>query len=275
MTDTADAGQSRVEDSSPLAGSEKEMVKQSGGLTTVMEASRAELDRLLAETQHLHERSWRAIHTLLEDSQLRASQAVDECLARFEQEIQARVSSEMAMMVENFEVEAGARLAARLDQALATAKQRQHSLEQDLAVAVTANRRQSDQISADAIDGLRQNAQSLSNDLQGEAERQLGELAKKATLVTTSIRHLGDSLSAELKQRAEEAVQFFQSRSEQVWQEFVTRAQQQLAETARSCTADLATQARQAVDQEMSEFLSQALRRFSRSSDAPPAKQNT
>ena len=264
----ADSGTQRasVSDSSPASTPKAEKTKQSGGLTEVLEASRAELDRLLAETEKIHERSWRVIHTLLEDSQLRASQAVDACLAGFEKEIQNRVNSEMAMMLQNFDVEAGARLAARLDQALATAKQRQRSIEQDLAVAVAENRKQLDQMSTAAADGLRLREQSLLGDLQKEAERQLGELAKNAQQISSNIQHLGESLGTELKQRMEEAVGVFQSRIEQAWQEVVGRAEKRIGETAHTCTVELAKQAREVVDREMSEFLSQALRRFDRSS---------
>jgi hypothetical protein len=275
MSGAVDSRQTRTVDSSPATAPKTDKASQSGGLTMVLEASRAELDRLLAETQNLHERSWRAIHTLLEDSQLRASQAVDACLTNVEKDIQARVGSEMAMMLENFELEADARLAARLDQALATAKQRQHSIEQELAVAVAENQKQLDRIATSATDGLRQSQQSLLGDLQKEAERQLAELAQKADQISTGIRHLSDNLGAELKQRTEDAVQVFQSRIEQVWQELAGRAEQRIAESSRTCIAELAQQARQVVDREMSEFLGQVLRRFTRSSDAPPPNQDT
>ena len=269
------AEKSAVVDSSGAATSKPEATKPSGGLAAVLEASRAELDRLLAETQSIHERSWRVIHTLLEDSQLRASQAVDACLARFEKEIQDRVSSVMATMLQNFDVEAGARLAARLDQGLATAKQRQHSIEQDLAVAVAENRKQLDQISTGASDGLRQRAQQLLTDLQKEADRQVGELGKSAHQIRSNIEQLAEHFTKELNKRAEQAVQVFQSRSEQTWQEIVGRAEKRIAETAGTHTAELAKQARQLVDREMSEFLSHALRRFDRSSDTPPSNHNT
>ncbi|MBV8452357.1 MAG: hypothetical protein JOZ29_08805 [Deltaproteobacteria bacterium] len=200
---------------------------------------------------------------------------MDACLVRFEKEIEDRISGEMATMLQNFDVEAGARLAARLDQALATAKQRQHSIEQDLAVAVAENRRQLDQISTSAADGLQQREQGLLGDLQKEAEKQLGELAKSANQISNNVQRLGDSLSTELKQHMEDAVKVFQSRIEQVWQEVVGRAEQRIAETARTCTAELAKQARKAIDQEMSAFLSQALRRFDRSSEAQSSNQNS
>lgn len=243
-----------------------ETARQSRALAAVLDTSRAELDQLLGETQKIHERSWRVIHTLLEDSQLRASQAMDACLIHFEKEIQDRISNEIAAMLQNFDVEAGARLTARLDQALATAKQRQRSIEQDLTVAVAENRKQLDQISTGAVDALRQGEQSLLGDLKKEAERQFGELAKNANQISTNIQRLSDGLGAQLKQRTEEAVQVFQARMEQVWEQAVGRAEQRITETAQTCTTELAKQAREVVDREMSEFLSQALRRFERSS---------
>ena len=261
------SGNSAALDSLASSAPKAETTKQSDALTTVLEASRAELDKLLTETQSIHERSWRVIHTLLEDSQLRASQAVDACLAQFEKEVRDRISSEMAMTLQNFDVEAGARLAARLDQALTAAKQRQRSIEQDLAVAVAENRKQLDQISTSAADGMRQREQSLLGDLQNEAARQVGELTKNASQISDNIRRLGDTIGTELKQRTEEAIGVFESRIEQTWQEIVGRAEKRIAETANTCTVELAKEARQVVDREMSEFLSHALRRFDRSSD--------
>ena len=260
---------------STAASAPKAEAKQSNGLTAVLEASRAELDRLLTETEKIHEHSWRVIHTLLEDSQLRASQAVDACLARFEKEIQDRISREMAMTLQNFDVEAGARLAARLDQALDSAKQRQRSIEQDLALAITENRKQLDQLSASAVDGLGQRERNLLGDLQKEGENQLGELTKNANQISNNIQRLSESVGAQIKQRTEEAIQVFQSRIEQVWQEVVGRAEQRIAETAHTCIAELAKQARKVVDREMAEFLVQALRRFDRSSEGQPSNQSS
>jgi hypothetical protein len=262
------AENSRIVDSSASSTPKTGTAKHSGSLAAVMEASRAELDRLLAETRNIHEHSWRVIHALLEDSQLRASQAVDACLGRFEKEIHDRVAGEIAMTLQNFDVEAGARLAARLDQALATAKQRQHNIEQDLAVAVAENRKQLDQISTGAEDALRQCEQSLVGELQKEADRQVVELAKNANRVSDNIQRLGDSLGTELKERAEEAVQVFQSRIKQVLQELVGQAEQRINEMAHACTTSLAKEAREVVDREMSEFLSHALRRFDRSAQS-------
>ena len=277
MNSAANAGteKSGVVELSTATTAKSETPKQTGGLTAVLEASRVELDRLLTETQTIHERSWRIIHKLLEDSQTRASQAVDASLARFEKEIQDRISSEISMTLQNLDVEAGARLTARLDQALATAKQRQHSIEQDLAVAVAENRKQLDQISTDALEALRQREQNLLGDLQKEAEKQLGELTRNASEMGNNIRRLSETVGAELKQHMEEAVQIFQSRIEQLWQEVVDRAEKRIAEAAHASTVELAKQARQVVDREMSEFLSRALRQFDRSSNTQSSDRNS
>ncbi len=264
-----------ITDDSAASTSEPGTRKQGGNLTAVLEASRAELDSLLAETHSIHERSWRVIQALLENSHLKAALAVDAGLIRFENETRDRLNSEMTVMLQNFDVEAGARLAARLDQALATAKQRQHSIEQDLATAVAENRKQLDQISTGAADGLQQRAQDLMADLQNEAERHRGELANNARRIADDLQQPSDKFAAELKRSIDEAVQLFQSRIEQTWQELVGRAEQRMAETANTQTAELAKQARQVVDREMSEFLSQALRRFERPAGAPSSNQGS
>ena len=158
---------------------------------------------------------------------------------------------------------------------LSPAKQRQHSIEQDLAVAVAENRKQLDQISTGAADGLRQHGQRLLTDLQKEADRQIVELGKNARQIRSNIEQLAENFATELDKRAEQAVQVFQTRSEQTWQEIVERAEKRIAETASGYTAELAKQARQIVDREMSEFLSHALRRFDRSSDTPSSNHST
>jgi DNA anti-recombination protein RmuC len=231
----------------------------------VLEASRAELDQLLGETQKLHERSWGIIRTLLEDSQVKASRAVDACLERFEAEIQQRVNSEISMTLQNLDIEAGARLAARLDQALATAKERQQSIEQDLAKSVTENRQQLNQLSSEAAQAVQQREQSLLEGLKKEAEEQLSALEKKAHQIIDTVQNLGNSLGNELKQRTDEAFNTFQSRVDELWQEIVQRVERRIGETAATCTAEMAKDARQVVDREMSDFLTQALRRFDRS----------
>ena len=142
--------------------SRPETTKESGELTTILAVSRTVPDRLLAETQSLHERSWRVIYLLLEDLQLRASFAVGASLDRFEDEVRERIKSDIVMMLQNFDIEAGARLTARLDQALATAKQWQYSIEQDhLANAVKDNRKRLDQLSTDAAEVIRHHAEDL------------------------------------------------------------------------------------------------------------------
>ena len=260
---------------SSVSSSRPEAATQSEGLSAVLGASRAELDRLLAETQSIHERSWGVIHTLLEKSQLKTSQAVDACLARFEEEIQNRIRSHMAMMLQNFDVEAGARLTARLDQGLATAKQRQHSIEQDLTVAVAENRKQLDQISTGAAEGLRQKGQGLVGDLQREAERHVSELAKNARQITDNIQQLAENFGAELKKSTEEAVEVFRSRIEQTWQEMMGQADKRVAETTNTYVAELAKQARQVVNREMSEFLAHALQQFDRSPEGPSSNKSS
>jgi hypothetical protein len=254
-------------DSSGAATSTDQTPTQSGAMT-VVQVSRVELDRLLAETQKINERSWQVIHEHLNDAQVRVAEAIDSCLAHFEKEVEARTSNLASMMLQNFEVEAGARLTARLDQAFAGAKEQQRCIEQDLALAAAENRNQFDQLSTGAANGLREHEQSLLRELRKEAEKQLrelgkkaNELSKKADEISNNMQSLGESLGAQLKQRTEETIEVFQSRSEQVWRQVVERGEQQIAETVRTCTTELTKQAREVVGREMSKLI-QALGRF-------------
>jgi hypothetical protein len=269
--EVADSGGMKLAPTSTTPACESDHTSQLNNLTMVLERSRTELNSLLAETQRIHEQSWRLIYSLLEDSQLKAAQTIETSLAQFEKDVQERISMVAATTLQNFDVEAAARIAARLDQGLASAKQKQHSIEQDLSVAVAENRKQLDQISTGAAEGLRQQAKRLLGDLQRESERRLAELAKQAAQIKSGLEQLADDFSTELAKRTEEAFQSLLSRSEAAWQEIVVRAEKRIAESANKYITELAKQARQVVDREMSEFLSHVLRRFDRSPDSPPS----
>lgn len=219
----------------------------------------------------------------------------------------------MAIMLQNFEVEARARLTARnsakpeketgwhassfcapiarlgryisllqgpgnvnlgLDQGLATAKQHQRSIEHDLSVAVAENRKQLDQISTGAADGLRQKGQGFLADLRTEADKHVGGLAKNARQISDNIQQLADRFSIDLKKSTEEAIQVFQSRIEQTWQEMMGRTDKRIAETTSTHIVELAKQARQVVERKMSESISHALQQFARSSDEPSSNKS-
>ncbi len=245
---------------STMAKPRTDTARHAGALADLLRASRSELDELLTETQKIHERSWHVIQSLLEDLQLRAWQAVDNAVGGVGQEIHDRVGYETSMILENLDVEAEARLAARLDLVLAKSKERQRGIEQDLAVFVADNEKQFAQMSARALEELQQREGCLRLNLQNEAERKLDEVTKSANEITSNIRRLGESLGSELEQRREQAAQVFESRLEQLWEELAGRAEKRIAEIIQTCTSTMAKQAREIVDREMSEFFIQALR---------------
>src|SRR5215472_11255710 len=86
--------------------------QQADDITGSLRASCSELSGLFAETQKIHEQSWRVLQSLLEDLQRKACQAVDDVVSRIGQEIHERANYELAMILENFDVKTEARLAA-------------------------------------------------------------------------------------------------------------------------------------------------------------------
>ena len=102
------------------------------------------------------------------------------------------------------------------------------------------------------------------------SRKQLARLAATAGDINDNIRRLGEIVGTQLQASVEKAVSAFQSRIEQVCQEMVSRAAKRLTETAQNSTVELAKQAPQLVEGEMSEFFNNALRRFDRSSGGSP-----
>jgi hypothetical protein len=245
---------------STTTNSSADTPRHAGALAELLVKSRSELDGLLAETQTIHERSWRVIQSLLEDLQLRAWRAVDSAVGGVGEEIHDRVNYEISTILEHLDVEAEARLAARLDQAVSKAREQQRSLEKELAVLVGEHEKQISQMSTRASEGLQQREGRLEADLQKNVDRMLNELTKAGDEIINDIRQLGESVSGELEQRRAQTVHGFQSQLEQLWNELARRADERISESIKTCTSTMAKQAREIVDHEMSTFFIQALR---------------
>ena len=179
----------------------------------------------------------------LEDSELKAARAVDAYLASFQEDLHERIRSAIAIGLEDVKIEAEARLYASLDQALAAAKQRNRALEQELATAVAQTRKGSEQWAVVAADSVRQCYREMRDNLEKQAQDQIAELAKKINDLGTNIERLDESLTADLKQRTEEAAQVLQSRIEQASREIIERAEKRIMQDMQRRAVVFAEQA--------------------------------
>jgi hypothetical protein len=232
---------------------------QAGALADLLCTSRSELDGLLRETQKIHERSWRVIHSLLDDLQLRAWQAVDNVIARMGGEIQERAKYELSMILENFDIQTEARLAARLDKALAKATETKRLVERELTEFAAETQKQIVEVSNRAEAEVRDREQKRAQ-TQNNATTKLEELNGRATEITQKIEELGDTLMNALHEHADHTLESFQSRLDQLWESAANRAEKRIADIIETGTKAVAKQVGKIVDREMLEFFIQALR---------------
>jgi hypothetical protein len=241
--------------------------RHTGSLSHLLGVSRSELDGPLAQAQEVHERSWRVIQLLLDSFQQRIGEAVDNAVADVAREVPDRAKYELSLILEHFDIEAEARLAARLDQALAKATERQRAIERDLGAGAAEHQKQLAEMSSRAGAELRQHGQSLIADVQSNTAGSIEELNKSAAEITANIRQLGSKLTSELRQHTDDALQTVQARLDELWESTAGRAEKRIAEMIQTNTGTMAKQVREIVDREMSDFFSQALRRFTHSAD--------
>jgi hypothetical protein len=234
--------------------------KPSGGLADLLRISRSELDGLLAETRNIQERSWKVTQSLLEGLQTKTWQAVESALSGFQKEVQDRVGYEVSMILENLDMEAGARLAARVDQTLAKAKDDQRDIEQRLSELAAENQKTAVALSAQAAEEMQRRAAILRTDFQNEAKSKIEEVKRTAHESAGSIREIGQAASDEIGTRTEQVLMGFQPRLAHIEQEAVSRAEKRINEMTKSAVAAVAKQAQEAADREVSRFFLQALR---------------
>jgi hypothetical protein len=229
-------------------------------LGELLSASRAEFDGLLSKTQEIQERSWQMVQSLFEGLHLRVCREFEDTVASFAREIHDRAAYEASSVLEIFDVEARSRLAARVDEALGKIQQTQHCVEQELNAGVAENRKELAEISLQAREELQQQQRALLVNLEVEAKRKLDDLmASTINETATNAREMTNALTDELGKCSEQALQSFQARVESLAAAAASETEKLLATTTKSVLANIAEQARETFNQEVSEFLIQTL----------------
>ena len=231
-----------------------------GAITDLLGQSRSELDLLLAESQRINERSWQVIDSILQQLQARAWSAVDTAIEGLGKEIRERVNYEISVMLENFEVEANARLAARTDEALSRARESHLRTERELTRVATETQNEITHISAATIEELQWRGQALLTDLHTQTEERVTGLSRRVQQTTEEIRQFDEARQIEAGHRNEKALQDFQLRLERLVEQATARAEQRMEEVTKSSLANVTREAREIVEREMSEYFIQGLR---------------
>jgi hypothetical protein len=250
--------------SEPIVMDEKVDPQKTQPPDAVMEllrTSHSELDHLFAETQTMHERSWRVIHSLMEDLKLRTSQTITMAVGSFDKEIRELVSFEKAAMLESLDVEAEARLAARTDAALAKMKEARDGLEGNLKDRATEKERSFETVMAKTAEELQRREATFRVNLQSHTKRTLDELKAGVDEIAKNLRQMEVEVSTEFGKSAEQKLQGYKLRLEDLGEKAINAAQTRIAEITQSSVASVAKYTREIVERELSESFIQGVRR--------------
>jgi hypothetical protein len=229
-------------------------------LAEPLRASRMALDGLLAKTHDIHEEIWRAVESLLADLHVKLRHECEKRIAEFDKEIRERGHYQTATLLDQIDLEAESRLAARVDQALDKTQEAERRGAQMLNEKVDASRASFTEIAATATQELQRqksgaleefqaNAVKRSNDLKAEYESNFEALAKKNA----------DALNERLARQADSKFQSFQERLKALGDEATGQAETRLKSLTEAALAGAAEDIRTMIARETSTHLIDAL----------------
>jgi hypothetical protein len=229
-------------------------------ITDLLAESSAELDALLSETQKIHERSWRVIHSLLRDLELKAWQAVDAAVSGVRDKIHERVTFETSAVLENFNVEADARLAARMDLLLNKASELQRDLEHDIGAFIVRKRQELSEASAVSIREMQDYQSKISINFQKHSEQLLETFKQSLDESTGSIRRVIAELTAQMETQTAQSLDSFGLRLEGIGEDLVSRAEARIKNATQASLDEVLKLARAGLDREITSSLVHILR---------------
>ena len=234
---------------------------QSNALAEALRVSRSALDGLLAKTHDVHEQSWRAVQSLFEELHLRLCHEYEARVGGFEKEMEERGNYQASALLERVDVEAEARLAARVDQALdkARAAERRNAdlLDEKLAASHASLAKIAD---ATALELERQKAACV-DALHAEAAKRLsGMRSEHLAEFEQSAKNNADALRQDFTGWANDASQSLRERLQHVADEITGQMEKKVLALTEAAIARVADEVRAVVKRETSTYLIQALR---------------
>jgi hypothetical protein len=219
-----------------------------------------EHDALMAATRKIQERNWQSVRPLLEDLQQKTWHLMDTAAGAFAGEIEQRVTYQTTMALENFDIEANARLTANLDRALARMVECQREAEQSFRLLVSDSQKEINQSSSRVMQDLQQRETALNENFQKQAREALDELKRTAHEVTGEVRQIGEARTAELGTRTDQMIREFESRLQVIVEEATVKVQERVSELTRDAAQVVEKQAKAVVDRQISRVFISALR---------------
>ena len=233
-----------------------------GALLDFFRASRTELEGLLAKSHELQQESWRNLNSSFEELHSKLYQELEVASATFVNETRRRAQYEASAVLELFDVEASARLSARLDEALAKARTACEDL--DLNLKERAEQRSQatlkDLLTSAAAE-LQGKADALLEGFRAELQRTLDAVKSKgAREISDQLRETNAQLADDLRNRAERAHEACSAQLAASAKAVIEESEKQLAALSQAALVSVRQQA-ESVHRRTSEFVARDLRK--------------
>jgi uncharacterized protein YukE len=236
--------------------------RESVALSDFFRASRTELEGLLAKSYEIQQESWRNLGSSFEELYSKLSQVLEAASTAFANETRRRAQYEVSAVLELFDVEATARLSARLDEALAKARAASEEMETSLKQA--AQQRSQETLAnllTSATAELQAKADVILEGFRAELQSSLDTFkSRSANEVSDQLRETTAHLADDLRNRAEKAHEALSAQLTASGKAVMEETEKQMAALNRAALTTLRQQA-ETVHRRTSEFVARDLRK--------------
>jgi hypothetical protein len=218
--------------------------------------ARQAVEGLLAKTHDVHEEIWRAVESLLADLNVKLSRECAARIAQFEKEIQERGRYQTATVLDQIDLEAESRMAARVDHALDKTQEAERRSSQVLNEQVGASRASLMEIANTAKEELQRRTAICMEDLQVDASKRLNDLkAEHENKFAALTQKTADALNERLAKQADHRFQAFQERVKHLTDETSGQFERKLNALTETAVASVTNEIQAAVAHETSTYL--------------------
>jgi hypothetical protein len=229
-------------------------------LAEPLRASRLALDDLLTRTHAIHEQIWRTVESLLSDLHAKLHRECEARLADFEKEVAERGRYQTATLLDQIDLEAESRLAARVDRAMERAQESEGRGIQVLDEKVEASRATIVGIAGAATDELQRLKAASLEDLRADADRRLNALkVQHENDFQALAQKTAEALNDRLLKQSENRFQIFQERLKQLTDETGGQLETKLKALTDSALARASDDIQAMISRETSTYLIEAL----------------
>jgi hypothetical protein len=245
----------------PLIGN-RQAAQDSDALLEFFRASRTELEGLLAKSHEIQRESWRSLNSSFEELHSKLYKELEVASTTLVTETRRRAQYEASAVLELFDVEASARLSARLDEALAKARTAYE--EMGLTAKEAAQQRGQETLAnllTTAAAELQAKANVILEGFRAELQNSLDAFKSKgANEVSVQLRETTAHLADDLRNRAEKAHEALNEQLTASGKAVVEETEKRIAALSQAALATLRQQA-ETVHRRTSEFVARDLRK--------------